>query len=1118
MRRPVICAVAALGNQPDYVYTLRMSMLNDFLSQTRRIHISGLATDERSYYPALAALFDAVGATLSPRVVAIHDVASRGAGHPDYVLQADTTHDTRAAIEAKPASYALDDIIASEQVRQYTNHYGLCLVTNLREFALVSPGRAGRAGNVAEIMRYSLATSEAEFWNASPLALNRRHEQGIADFLVTVFTWDAEITRPKDLAEALARYAREALRRLEHQPTDQLAALRLALKEALGLHFTDEQGEHFFRSSLVQTLFYGLFSAWVVFRRNDGRNDAGGDAFSWRAAGDYLRLPVMRELFERIAIGNQLEMLDIRKPLEWAEATLRRTQWEPFAASFAHGDAVQYFYEPFLEAYDPTLREQLGVWYTPREIITYQVARVDRLLREELRLPLGLADSRVVVLDPATGTGGYLLEVLRVIDQTLRASGAEAMRALHLREAATQRVFGFEILPAPFVVAHLQIATLLAEHEASLGARQRAGVYLTNSLTGWNVEEAKQLVLPEYPALKHEAESAAEVKQRAKILVVLGNPPYRAQAGVAEDEERDLIVPYYVGLKERFDVQARGINDLYVRFFRLAERQIAETTGRGIVSLISNNAWLDSLSLPVMRERMLTAFDRIWIDNLNGGGMFHGSRGPDGKPDRSAFEYVGGQGSVGITVATSITTMLKLGAPVREGHVVYRNLWGQGHEKRMTLAREAQLPSNALDGNYQPLRPVESSRFIFKPGSIDRAYETWPAIDELFIHQYPGVKTSRDADLIAIDRDALANRMKHYFDPRLSDAEVAEYAPVLMQDASRYDAKATRAELLRTSRFQDDRLMRSAYRPLDDRWMYWEPTTKLLDEKRTDLMQQVFPSNLYLVACTKARRGLNVPTITDKLSDSHLLDPFALLFPLYVKPEQQTLFGEDGPQLNLRQEALDTLIQAVGAAGDPAEHAAIAIALFYHILAATYSPQYATENEGSLLQDWPRIPIPATRELLEASAALGRTVGDLLCPDVAFAPSDDVRALGVPTRSDGGQFSEDDLRVTVRYGGIGRYEPPLTEGQAARPGRIWWNDVGYWNNVPPEVWAFTIGGYPVIKKWLDYRHIERLKRPLRSEEVRYVGEMAQRIATLLALGPALDASYRAVKANTLTLA
>lgn len=1103
MSQPAIWRVIALGNQPVTMYTLPMSMLSEYLNHVRRINVSGIATNERSYYPALADLFNAVGASLVPKVVAIHDVASQGVGHPDFVLQVDTTHDTRASIEAKPTSYALDGIIASKQVQQYLSHYGLCLVTNLREFALA---RLGRAGKVVVEMRYSLATTEAEFLSASPATVVRRHEQGIADFLVNVFTWDAEITRPKELAEALARYAREALRRLEHQPAEQLAALRDALSRALGLHFTDEQGEHFFRSSLVQTLFYGLFSAWVVF----SRDDSGGEEFRWHAAGDYLRLPVMRELFERIAIANQLEMLDIRKPLEWAEATLRRTQWEPFAASFAHGDAVNYFYEPFLEAYDPTLREQLGVWYTPREIITYQVARVDRLLREELHLPLGLADSRVVVLDPATGTGGYLLEVLRVIDQTLRASGAESMRAIQLRNAATQRVFGFEILPAPFVVAHLQIATLLAERDASLGDKQRAGIYLTNSLTGWNIEEAKQLVLPEYPALKHEAESAAEVKQRAKILVILGNPPYRGQAGVAEDEEKDLIAPYYIGLKERFDVQPRGINDLYVRFFRLAERQIAETTGRGIISFISNNAWLDSLSLPVMREQLLTAFDRIWIDNLNGGGMFHGSRGPDGKPDRSAFEYVGGHGSVGITVATGITTMLKSGAPVRQSHVAYRNLWGQGHEKRMRLAGESQLPSNELDASYQLLWPVQTSRFILKPGSVEAAYETWPAIDELFVHQYPGVKTSRDADLVSIDRDALAHRMKHYFDARLSDAEVAEHAPVLMQDASGYHADATRTKLLQNSRFQDDRLVRLAYRPLDDRWLYWEPTTKLLDRNRTEFVEQLFGGNLFLEVVRRQRKSgvFDHGVILPHFMDLNFVDGGARCFPLYER-QPGSMFSEQ--PTNFKDEVMTRLAECYGGAEGIAED------LFFHIAVILNTPLYRSENGGSIENDWPRIPIPATRDLLEASAALGRTVGDVLRPDVAFTPSDDARMLGAPTRSNGGQFSEDDLRVTVRYGGVGKYEPPIAEGQAARPGRIWWNDVGYWNNVPQEVWAFTIGGYPVIKKWLDYRHIEKLKRPLRSEEVRYVGEMVQRIATLLALGPALDANYEAIKANTLAI-
>src|SRR5260221_5668364 len=713
-----------------------MTALSTYLKHLHLIKESGIASNERSYYPALDTLFNTIGATLSPKVVAIHDISDQGSGHPDYALQVDGTYDIRAVVEAKPAAVEVNEIMQSDQVRRYLLGYSIRLVVNLYDFALV---QIGRNNQVETIMRYTLAVDEKTFWRTSPETLARLHNDGLTDFLISVLMWNATITRPKELAEALARYAREALRRLEHQPAMSLASLRKALSEVLGLHFTDEQGEHFFRSSLVQTLFYGLFSAWVVWNRKSTTNDQ----FRWREAGDYLSLPVMRELFERIAIPSQLEMLDIRKPLEWAEATLRRTTYEMFAASFS-GDAINYFYEPFLEAYDPNLREQLGVWYTPREIIRYQVARVDQLLREELNIPDGLADERVIVLDPATGTGGYLLEVLRMINTTLLKNGMGAMRSIELHNAAIRRVFGFEILPAPFVVAHMQMATLLADQDSPLDSQQRVGIYLTNSLTGWKIEEIKQLVLPEFPALKNEAEAASNIKHEAKILVILGNPPYRKLAGVAEEEEQALLAPYYVGLSERFNIQARGINDLYVRFFRLAERQIAETTGRGIISYISNSSWLKGLSHPIMRERMLKAFNRIWIDNLNGGGLFGGSRGPDGKPDRSVFEYVGGQGSIGITVATAITCMVKTGDPIDHSDVWYRALWGQGHEKRQHLANDSLLSNPEINACYRPLRPNEATRFMLVPAGSEEDYLSWPTLDDLFVHHYPGVLTARD--------------------------------------------------------------------------------------------------------------------------------------------------------------------------------------------------------------------------------------------------------------------------------------------------------------------------------------------------------------------------------------
>ncbi len=1081
-----------------------------YLDDLHRIRASGLATDERSYYPPLAALLRAYGERLAPRVNAIHEIADRGAGHPDFALETEPAHDLRAAVEVKGLAEDVEALARSEQARRYLAQHDPILVTNLRDFALV---RRGPDGSGEIVMRYTLAPSEAQFWQTPVRELVGQHEAGLTDFLLSVMTWDADITRPRDLAEALARYAREALRRLASQPVATLAPLRRALSDALGLHFTDEQGEHFFRSSLTQTLFYGLFSAWVVW--NGSRAQLGSradDVFRWREASDSLSLPVLRELFDHIAIPSQLEGLDIRTPIEWAEATLRRTNWDAFAAAFDQGDAVNYFYEPFLEAFDPTLREQLGVWYTPREIIRYQVARVDRLLRDELHKPLGLADPDVITLDPATGTGGYLLEVLRTIDATLREQGMGALRALKLRQAATQRVFGFEILPAPFVVAHLQIATLLASlgapiatphapaHSAPHGATitERAGVYLTNSLTGWKLDDHTQMSFPEFPALKGEAEAAAHVKHEAKILVILGNPPYRGPAGVAEDEEKDLLAPYYVGL-DQFGVQARGINDLYVRFFRLAERQIAETTGRGVVSFISNYSWLTGLSHPIMRKHILDGFDTVWIDNLNGDKFKTGKRTPWGTSDQSVFTTE--SDPRGIQVGTAITTLVR--SPGQDAKAVYwREFWGLASDKRAALLRS--LDDHNATQPYTPLTPTKDNRYSLAPGGAEADYLTWPLLTKLFPAYYTGVKTSRDEVLIADERATLEERMRQYYDPDVSNEVIKVRLPRFMESTGRYDAIETRRILLRHG-FVPQNVRRYYYRPMDVRWLYWEGTTKLLDEKRSEFWEQVFDGNLFMEARQhQPKADFDRTMVTPFLADN-VGNGLSSYFPMYVR---QRAAGTELRAPNINPAVAQDLRKALQFDSD----GALMEELFFHTVAITQSPAYRTENATALAQDWPRIPIPATREALAASAALGRRVADLLRPDVPFVAPPELRGLAEPTRVDGSQLGADDLRVTVRYAGVGRYEPPT----AGRGGRLWWNDVGYWANVPAEVWAFTIGGYPVVKKWLDYRHESKLGRPLRLEEVAYVREMVQRIAALRALGAALDANYAEVKGMALS--
>ena len=267
------------------------------------------------------------------------------------------------------------------------------------------------------------------------------------------------------------------------------------------------------------------------------------------------------------------------------------------------------------------------------------VARVDMALKEDLGIADGLAADNVYVLDPCCGTGTYLAEVLRRIAANLKGKGFGALTGAQVKKAATQRVFGFEIMPAPFVVSHLQVGLTMQALDAPLSddETERAGVYLTNALTGW--EPSVQKPLP-FPELEEERDRADRVKQDTPVLVILGNPPYNGYAGMAVDEERELSAAYRTTRRVRRP-EGQGLNDLYVRFFRMAERRIAEKTGRGVVCFISNYSWLDGLSFTGMRERYLEAFDAIRIDNLNGDKYKTGKTTPDGAPDPSIFSTPG---------------------------------------------------------------------------------------------------------------------------------------------------------------------------------------------------------------------------------------------------------------------------------------------------------------------------------------------------------------------------------------------------------------------------------------------------------------------------------------------
>jgi len=644
-----------------------MHPLEIYLAELRAMRSSGAVVKETSGYGALANFLNAAGHALKPKVRCFIHVKNSGAGlpngglfTPDQLKHTDEEapllgipQPSRGVIEVKATNADVDEVAATLQVREYIRHYGQVLVTNYRSFLLL---KRGDHGSPVRLESFQLAPDEKTFWAVAAQPRKTASELGerLSEYLKRVMLHAAPLNNPKDVAFFLASYARDARVRVEDAANlPALAAVRTALEEALGMKFEAEKGEHFFRSTLVQTLFYGVFSAWVLWHKEKPQRK---DDFDWKSAAWTLHVPMIKALFEQVATPTKLGPLGLVEVLDWTAAALNRVDRAAFFERFVEDHAVQYFYEPFLEAFDPELRKQLGVWYTPPEIVQYQVARVDAALREELDIADGLANPRVFVLDPCCGTGAYLVEVLRVIARTLNdEKGEGALAELTIKEAAQKRVFGFELLPAPFVVAHLQMGLLLQNLSVPLddSKNERVAIYLTNALTGWEPpsEAAKKQLALAIPEFEQEKEAADDIKQEKKIIVILGNPPYNGYAGLAVEEERDLSNAYRT-TKLAPAPQGQGLNDLYVRFFRMAERRIVEKSGEGIISFISNYSWLDGLSFTGMREKYLEVFDSITVDCLNGDKFKTGKLTPEGNPDPSIFSTESNR--EGIQVGTAI--------------------------------------------------------------------------------------------------------------------------------------------------------------------------------------------------------------------------------------------------------------------------------------------------------------------------------------------------------------------------------------------------------------------------------------------------------------------------------
>lgn len=1113
--------------------------LQTYLERMAEIRSTGSSVNETSFYSALENLLNQVGGDLSPRVICNGQLRNQGAGHPDFGLYSQKQClkgapkpglgeiPERGVVEVKPLSDDTWQTSQSKQATKYFDHYRLVMVTNYRDFRLIGEDTSGKP---VEREFYSLASDEADFWTLAAHSKKAAKEKAVhfVEFLKRVLMNAAPLTRPEDVAWFLASYARDALVILEAKDASALAPLRNALELALGIKFDKDKGEHFFRSTLVQTLFYGVFSAWAIWAQN---GELG--KFDWRHSAFVLTVPMIRSLFEELAKPSRLTPLGLVDMLDRTGEAINRIDVSAFFKTFHTEQAVQHFYEPFLEAFDPELRKQMGVWYTPHEVVKYIVSRVDKVLRDELGLADGLANKNVYVLDPCCGTGTFLIEVLRKIEETLKTKGADALIGDDIKDAAQHRIFGFEIMSAPFVIAHWQVGNLLnslgAPFQPSSG--ERPAIYLTNALTGWTPPQEPKTSLPLFPELEQERDQAEHVKRDVPILVVLGNPPYNAYAGTSPEEEQGLVEPYKEGLVSYWGIKKFNLDELYVRFFRIAERRIS-ATGQGVFCYISNASYVSDPSFVVARSRLLKEFDSIWIDSMNGDSRETGKLTPDGQPDPSVFSTP--QNRAGIRVGTAIGLFVRRTKRSDAPAVLHRDFWGIKKREELLSSLDVAL----FDKQYQNVAPEIFNKLSLKPTDISADYRAWPLLPELGeISPINGLMEKRAGALIDIDSDRLETRMRSYLDTKIDWAAFKLLGGALAKNAARFEAEKARANILKAETYNPKAIRRYVVRPFDVRHCYYTSTRPIWNEPRPQLWEQYIPGNQFLM-CRPA--GVTSPEgvpvfFTKELGDNDAIRGHAYYIPFtYFIAGKGMLSVESRPNMSkrIREYLLEIGCSHSDIVGQFAD------AVWLHSLAICHAPKYVINNAGGLAISWPRIPLPSTKALLIESAGLGRQIADLLSGENPSLSSSVVakhlQVLGLITATDlavtaGWGHKDTQGKVFPGKGKVvsrnwtaaelaklksGLAENHIDEDRGlallGKPLDVYLNETTCWTGVPETVWEYLIGGYQVVKKWLSYREWEILGRSLSKEEAREVTSMVRRLSSIVILSDVLDKNYQDV--------
>lgn len=1011
-----------------------MSITN-YLDKVNQHYRSGHAT-EHTYRGDLAELIKSIDSG----VLVTNEPKRQSCGAPDYIL---TKKDIPVGfIEAKDiGDKDLEGRKKSgnkEQFDRYKGSLNNLIFTDYINFHFYLEGELVTKIAIAEITDKDIKPLPENFGDFGNL---------IKDFCVHI---GQTIKSPKKLAEMMAGKARllsdiigKALSSDEtNQEDSTLRDQMLAFKEIL-IHDITPQG---FADVYAQTIAYGMFAARL--------HDPILDTFSRQEAAELIPKsnPFLRKLFGYIAGP------DIDDRIKWVVENLSEIFLacdveeilKNYGKSTKMEDPIIHFYETFLSKYDPKLRKARGVWYTPQPVVNFIVRAVDDILKTEFDLPQGLADTskttikvdsqtpdkrsatgykkmekevhKVQILDPATGTGTFLAEVVKHIHKKFQ--GQQGIWSNYVESHLLPRLNGFELLMASYAMAHLQLDLLLTETGYKPSKNQRFKVYLTNSLEEQNPDTGTLFA----NWLSTEANEANHIKRDSPVMCIIGNPPYAISSTNKGQWIQNLLVDYKKNLNER----KINIDDDYIKFIRYGQYFI-EKNGEGILAYISSNSFLDGVTHRQMRKNLMETFDSIYVIDLHGNAKKK-EVCPDGSADQNVFDIMTG---VSINIFIKNKSIKKA---LSEIH--HCDVYGTRKSKYEYL----------LNNDFDSIRwnKIECKKpyYFFVPKDLSKikSYENSISVEELFVNKNTGIQTKNDSLTIQFTKKDIVGLENDFLSLDL-DSLRSKYG---IKDGT-WKLENAKKDLV-SGDYNHTKILVKAF---DERFtLLNRKSSGFLGRPRYDTMKHMIPNDNLALLVSRQNKSNSIDSffVTKHCSEMKSAERTiqSYHFPLYLysdETEQLEIEKHERRKPNLNEEIVKEISVRLGLKftneKDSAKNTFAPIDIFDYTYAVLYSPNYREKYKEFLKIDFPRVPYPKDKEIFWQLVKLG---GEIRQIHLLESPAVEEYIT---------QYPEDGDNVVSK--------PKYKDG------KVFINDKQYFDSVPQDTWGFYIGGYQPAQKWLKDR-------------------------------------------------